>query len=136
MKKFLLSFFVILAFAFYVIFERRNADNKPASIPFFDNLFTGEGKFKDGNYTGPVTDAFYGPFQVRAIITNQKLSDIEFLQYPNDRPNSTEINERAMPFMEAEAIRSQSADVDIISGATQSTEAFILSLRSALDQAK
>jgi uncharacterized protein with FMN-binding domain len=41
-----------------------------------------------------------------------------------------------MPILTAEAVKSQSANVDIVTGATMTTKAFIISLASALDQAK
>lgn len=94
------------------------------------------GQYKDGQYTGPVTDAYYGLVQVKAIISGGKITDVQFLQYPNDRSTSQEINGQAMPYLTQEAISAQSANVDIISGATQTSEAFIQSLIAALAQAK
>ena len=91
---------------------------------------------RDGSYTGAVADAFYGNIQVRAVISGGRLTDVLFLQYPNDRQTSIEINSQAMPYLKAEAIRAQSAQVDIVSGATDSSLAFIQSLGSALSQAK
>ena len=94
------------------------------------------GQYKNGSYTGKVTDAYYGNYQVRAIIKNGKISDIEFLQFPNDRNTSVYINNQAMPYLKQEAIQAQSANVNIVSGATQSSIAFKESLQSALDQAR
>lgn len=94
------------------------------------------GTYKDGTYTGPATDAFYGLVQVKATIANGKISDVQFLQYPNDRRTSVEINTQAMPYLKQEAIAAQSANVDIVSGATQTSEAFKQSLAGALSQAK
>lgn len=94
-----------------------------------------EFKYKDGHYTGKITDAFYGDFQVKAIIENGRITDIEFLVFPNDRSTSIQINEQAMPLFKREAIKNQNAEVDIVSGATQSSVAFKESLQSALDQA-
>lgn len=91
--------------------------------------------YKDGTYTGKITDAFYGNYQVKAIIAGGKISDIQFLLYPNDRGTSIEINTQAMPILKQEAITSQNASVDIVTGATQSSIAFKQSLQSALDQA-
>lgn len=94
------------------------------------------GRYKDGSYTGSVTDAFYGYLQVRAVISGGKLTDVTFLRYPDDRGESIRINEQAIPYLKEEAIAAQSAKVDIVSGATDSSEAFVQSLQSALDQAK
>jgi uncharacterized protein with FMN-binding domain len=92
--------------------------------------------FNDGSYTGNSADAFYGFIQVRATISSGKLTDVVFLQHPNDRQTSVEINDYAMPILKSEAINAQSSNVDIVSGATDSSIAFIQSLQKALDQAK
>lgn len=94
------------------------------------------GRYKDGQYTGDVTDAYYGNVQVKAIITGGKITDVQFLQYPHDRGTSIRINSQAMPYLTQEAVSAQSASVDIISGATQTSLAFQKSLASALSQAK
>jgi uncharacterized protein with FMN-binding domain len=92
-------------------------------------------KYKDGTYTGSVADAFYGDIQVEATIEGGKITAVKFLQYPNDRPNSVAINQQAIPFLQQEAIRAQSAHVDGVSGATDTSIAFEQSLSSALSQA-
>ncbi len=94
------------------------------------------GTYKDGSYTGSVADAQWGNLQVKAIIQGGKLTDVQFLQYPNDRNRSIRINESADPQLTSEAIQAQSAQVDVVSGATDSSEAFIQSLSDALSQAK
>jgi len=92
--------------------------------------------YKDGAYTGDPADAFYGNIQVQATISNGRITNIQFLQYPNDRSRSIEINSQADPMLAQEAIQTQSAQVDIISGATDSSQAFVQSLQSALVKAK
>ena len=92
--------------------------------------------YKNGSYTGSVADAHWGNIQVKAVIQNGKITDVQFLQYPNDRNRSIDINQYADPLLTSEAIQAQSANVDIISGATDSSEAFIQSLTDALTQAK
>lgn len=93
-------------------------------------------QYKDGMYIGSVADAYYGNIQVKAIIVSGKLVDVIFLQYPNDRANSVRVNTEAMPYLREEAIAAQSANVDIVTGATESSRAFRDSLGSALKQAK
>ncbi len=96
---------------------------------------TSTGQYKDGTYTGSVADAYYGNIQVKATISGGKLTNVTFLQYPNDRGQSVEINQRAMPVLKAEAIQAQSANVDGVSGASDTSAAFNQSLASALAQA-
>ena len=92
--------------------------------------------YKDGSYTGSVADAQWGVVQVKAIIQNGKITDVQFLQYPNDRGRSIYINSIADPQLSSEAIQAQSANVDIVTGATDSSEAFMQSLSDALSQAR
>jgi len=92
--------------------------------------------YKDGSYTGSVADAQWGYIQVKAIISNGKITDVQFLQYPNERNRSIMINNYADPQLTSEAIAAQSANVDIVTGATDTSQAFIQSLSDALSQAK
>jgi uncharacterized protein with FMN-binding domain len=92
--------------------------------------------YKDGTYTGSVADAQWGNLQVKVVISNGKITDVPFLQYPSDRNRSAMINSYADPQLTSEAIQAQSANVDIVTGATDSSEAFIQSLSDALAQAK
>ena len=92
--------------------------------------------YKDGQYDGNVADAYYGLVQVRAIIQGGKLTDVVFLSYPNDRSESIKINTYATPILKAEAIKAQSAKVNTVTGATNTSRAFINSLTGALSQAQ
>lgn len=93
-------------------------------------------QYKDGTYTGKSSDALYGYIQVKATVSGGKLTDITFLDYPQDQRNSIEINNQAMPLLKQQAIASQSAHVDGVSGATDTSQAFIESLGDALSQAQ
>lgn len=93
------------------------------------------GKYRDGTFTGQTFDAFYGNIQVQAVVSGGKLTDVKILQYPNDRRTSIEINSQALPMLREEAISAQTANVDVISGASDTSSAFIQSLGSALRQA-
>lgn len=164
MKKVLLSGFVIFTFVGYAFQQHLEAESVPVVIPNtspaattpssdFSSLaitptptpapsgtpptptIAARGKYKDGQYTGAVADAFYGNIQVLAVIQGGKITDVQFLQYPNDRSTSRMINAQAMPYLKQEAIQAQSAQVDGVSGATASSGAFIQSLQSALNQA-
>jgi uncharacterized protein with FMN-binding domain len=94
------------------------------------------GQYRDGEYTGPSVDANWGLVQVKAVIQRGRLTDVQFLQYPNDRRTSQRINSIVMPYLQTEAIQAQSANVDLITGATLTSEAFAESLQAALDSAR
>jgi uncharacterized protein with FMN-binding domain len=91
--------------------------------------------YRDGAYAGTSVDAYYGIVQVQANIQNGRLASVEVLQYPADRRTSRRINDEALPMLESEVISAQSARVDIISGATLTSRAYLRSLNSALGQA-
>ena len=94
------------------------------------------GIYTDGTYTGTPVNAYYGTVQVEATVQNGALADVTFLQYPSDRSTSHMINNKAMPILTKEALQIQSAQVDGVSGATDTSQAFKQSLASALTQAK
>ncbi len=96
---------------------------------------TPSSQYKDGTYTGSVANAYYGNVQVRAIITNGKITTIDFLQSPAENPNSIYVNQQADPYLKQEAIQAQSSKVSIITGATFTSQAFTQSLANALSQA-
>ena len=60
---------------------------------------------------------------------------MQALQYPQERRRSAYINSQAVPILQSEAIQAQSANVNIVSGATLTSEGFQQSLQSALTQA-
>ena len=94
------------------------------------------GKYADGSFTGSPADAYYGTVQVKVVVKNGQLADVQFLQYPNTHSNSVYINSQAMPLLTQEAIQAQSAQIDGVSGATFTSQAFQQSLASALALAK
>jgi uncharacterized protein with FMN-binding domain len=150
MKKFIVAISIIGAFVLYSFVYRSNAaaplpttstkssaSASTSSAGATPTTGTTSGAlYKDGSYTGSVADAQWGNIQVKAIIQNGKITNVQFLQYPNDRNRSIQINNYADPQLANEAIQAQSAQVDVISGATDTSDAFIQSLSDALAQAK
>lgn len=145
-KRIILGTLIVLIIFFAYVLQKLGISNQQTSLPQVPNntnnispnnkqMMQMRTSYKDGVYTGNVSDAIYGYYQVRAIITNGRITDIQFLQFPNDRENSIFINSQSMPILKQEAITAQSANVDIVSGATDSSIAFRESLQSALSQA-
>jgi uncharacterized protein with FMN-binding domain len=91
--------------------------------------------YADGVYTGPAADAYYGIIQLQALVQGGRLTALKVLKYPSDRRTSVNINRQALPMLRDEAISAQDANVDIISGATLTSRAFIQSLGGALKKA-
>jgi uncharacterized protein with FMN-binding domain len=88
-----------------------------------------------GTFTGRREYAYYGWVQVRAVVTNGMVKDIKILEYPNDNGRSQYINSVALPYLIQETVGSRSWKVDLISGATFTSVAYIKSLQDALRQA-
>ncbi|HEX6499947.1 MAG TPA: FMN-binding protein [Micromonosporaceae bacterium] len=85
--------------------------------------------------TGPAVDTPYGPVQVKVSFANGKIADVQAVQTPNDRRRSVAINGYAAPILRQEVLQAQSANVDLVSGATTTSEAYLQSLQAAIDRA-
>lgn len=140
MKKFLSSAAFITVFTLYAI-ARHMGGTSPVAVqsdpsPAATTTAASNGRYRDGTYTGPVTDAYYGNVQVRVTVQSGQIADVQFLDYPSDRSTSRYINSQATPALRSEAIQSQIAPVDAVSGATYTSQAFNQSFASALAQAR
>ncbi len=144
MKKVVLVIAVILVFGGFVVFRKLEssgseefektvplATSSPSATTVATNV-----KYKDGAYTGSVADATYGNIQVKVTVQGGKITDVSFLQFPDKPGHTTEVTSFALPVLKQEAIAVQSANVDNVSGATQTSDGFKVTLQSALDQAK
>jgi uncharacterized protein with FMN-binding domain len=145
-KKYIITAFVVLGFLAYALY--RKVFNVPAPVSSQQNNAVAESTnsgsgnttpgqtYKDGQYTGDLADAFFGKVQVVAVISNGKLADVQVPVYPSDRPHTQQLSTQSLPVLKAEAIKSQSAKVDVVTGATQTSQGFMQSLQSALVKAQ
>ena len=85
--------------------------------------------------TGGVADTQWGPVQVQLAVTAGKITKVRVLQQPAGNPKDTEINDYALPILIKETTDAQSAQIDMVSGATVTSTGYLQSLQSALDQA-
>ncbi len=131
MKKYLIGL-AVLFLAGFAYYASRHVVSAPATQAFTKSPSV---TYKDGTYTGSAADAYYGTVQVAAVISGGKITDVKFLQYPDTHSTSVFINQQAMPYLTQEAVQAQSANVNIVSGATETSMAFQKSLGSALVQA-
>ncbi len=149
MKKLLVSAAIIGVFALYILTFGRTSTSSTSSPLQSGSSIAGSptspastgkappgSQYKNGNYTGGSADAQWGMVQVQAIVQNGRLTDVKFLEYPNERSRSVEINSYAIPQLTTEAIQAQNAQVDIVTGATDTSIAFMQSLSDALTQAQ
>jgi uncharacterized protein with FMN-binding domain len=85
--------------------------------------------------TGAVETTMYGPMQVKVTLQGQKITNVSVVQETNDGQESQQIDSFSVPKLNAETLTAQSARIDTVSGATQTSDGYIGSLQSALDQA-
>jgi uncharacterized protein with FMN-binding domain len=85
--------------------------------------------------TGPVAQTRWGPVQVQLKVSHGKIANVSVIQYPNGNGRDQEINSQALPILTQETISAQSAQIDMVSGATVTSDGYLESLQSALDQA-
>jgi len=85
--------------------------------------------------TGPSVDTRWGPVQVEVTVAGGRLTDVAVVDYPTGNGKDRAINARAVPILVQEALDAQSAAIDMVSGATVTSEGYRESLQSALDEA-
>lgn len=96
---------------------------------------TGTG-LKDGTYTGASEQTRFGNVQVQVTISGGKITQVKALQLTDREQRSVQISNYAAPILRQEVIASQSASVSNVNGATYTTDGYLSSVQSALDQAK
>jgi uncharacterized protein with FMN-binding domain len=88
------------------------------------------------NVDGKLVRTKFGPVQVRITVASDKITDIVLVAVPGGNSRTDQISEAALPTLRAHALSAQSADVDTISGATTTSDAYRKSLQAAIDKAR
>jgi uncharacterized protein with FMN-binding domain len=83
---------------------------------------------------GSTVQTPYGPLQLSVTFNGSKISAVQALQYPNWHGESVRINQYAIPQLNQEAVAAGSANINGVSGATFTSEAYVQSLQAAIDQ--
>ena len=86
-------------------------------------------------YTGESASTRWGPVQVQITVADGRVTDVTVVDYPSGNGKDQQINARALPVLVQETLDAQSADIDMVSGATVTSDGYVESLQSALDQA-
>jgi uncharacterized protein with FMN-binding domain len=84
---------------------------------------------------GSVVSTRYGDVQVRVVLQGGQIVDVQALTLPSDRARSARISDFAGPALHDEVLQAQSANIDIVSGATYTSDGYAQSLQAALDRA-
>jgi uncharacterized protein with FMN-binding domain len=88
----------------------------------------------DGTATGPLIQTFYGPVQVRITVAGGTMTEIAAVALPTEHLHSQWIDANLVPRLRQRVLTAQSADVDVVSGATYTGQGYLASLQGALDR--
>lgn len=90
----------------------------------------------NGTFTGADVPTQFGDVQVQIVMKAGRITDLGALRLPFDRPRSQFISRQAAPILRSEVLAAQSAHIDVLTGATYTSDAWATSVQSALDQAR
>jgi uncharacterized protein with FMN-binding domain len=96
---------------------------------------TGAAAKAAGTFPGAVVQTRFGAVQVQITVQSGKITDVTALQLTDAERKSIQISNRAAPLLRTEVLAAQSAEVQTISGATVTSDAYLSSLQAALDAA-
>ena len=89
----------------------------------------------DGTYTGSSVNTRFGPVQVQIVVSGGVITSADAIDYPTSNPRDRQINQTAVPILVSETLAAQSTRIDMVSGATYTSDGYIRSLQSAIDEA-
>lgn len=110
--------------------QRSAASYEAAEVPEQSITEPKGSVYKDGTYKGTGTGFRGSETTVSVVIQNGKISDITTVSYGDDRPYYN----RAFTNISNDIIRSQSTNVDSVSGATFSSRGIMAAVENALDK--
>jgi uncharacterized protein with FMN-binding domain len=90
--------------------------------------------YADGTWTGSEVSEPWGPFEVQVVVSGGTIANVTVVESPSDR-HSSRINDVAVPILTRATMAAQDASVDMVSGATWTSDSYATSLQSALDKA-
>ena len=85
--------------------------------------------------TGRVAYTVWGPVQVRIAVTGGRITSVSVPRAPSGTAENVRVNDYALPILTESTEAAQSADIDMVSGATVTSTGYLQSLQSAIDQA-
>jgi uncharacterized protein with FMN-binding domain len=105
--------------------EVRRVSTRPA---------TASGPVRTG--TGRIVTTPFSVIQVRVTLTGRQLTRVETVDLSGTGARTQAINAHAEPILREEALKAGSARIDVVSGATYTSESYRDSLQSAIDHAR
>lgn len=89
----------------------------------------------DGDYVSDRHQLEWGDLRVRISIHGGQITGVQILQYPDHRSHSLDLSLMAGPTLESEVIKTQRAQVDTVSSATDTSDAFQDTIADAIVKA-
>lgn len=87
-----------------------------------------------GTATGPDEQFGYGALTVTVTVRNGRITKVSVPSLQTAEPTSQQISEQAIPMLTAEVMSAQSLNINAVSGATYTSDAYAQSLQAALDK--
>ena len=91
-------------------------------------------RYRGGEALGPPVHTDYGTVQVKVTVERHRISDVTAVHLPDRDAMDRRLSRPAAVRLERAVIAQQSADVDIVSGATYTSVGYLQSLQAALDK--
>ena len=88
------------------------------------------------SFLGPAMTTPFSSIQVRGLFTGRRLTGVETVLLTGDGPHTEALNARAEPILRESVLEAGSADVDVVSGATSTSQIWLDSLQGAIDKAR
>jgi uncharacterized protein with FMN-binding domain len=76
----------------------------------------------------------YGEIEIQVTASGSKITNVTILKDDATDGRSYQINSEAVPILQSETMSAQSSQIDGVSGATYTSQAYVQSLQAALDQ--
>jgi uncharacterized protein with FMN-binding domain len=119
--------------------KKPHRSNQPASVPASTATATATPSASNAKASRTVTGkdvlTRFGDIQVAITLKSGRITDVKPVTLPSDRPRSQYISEQASPILRSEVLAAQSARINLVSGATYTSDAWAQSVQSAIDQA-
>jgi len=108
-----------------------SAKKSPAAAPAAPGASAGV----NGTFDGATSQTQFGPVQVEIVVKNNKITSANAIQYPTGNSRDVMIANYAVPTLNSAVVQAQSANISMVSGATYTSQGYLDSLQSALNQA-
>lgn len=88
-----------------------------------------------GTFDGTDVLTKFGDVQVSLTLKHGRIVNVQWLKLPFDRQRSRMISQTAAPILRSEVLSAQSARINLVTGATYTSDAWANSVQSALTRA-